>query len=381
MASIRLIHIAPELPPTVGGVADYTAILSRRLVEVSEGTVEPVLVHAGNQPTDAIEVDFPSVDLSGQCSASALAETVEQLAQEAEELAVALLQYSGYGYAQRGAPLWLARGLRRVCGPDGVPLITMFHEISASNWKPWTSTFWLSPLQSWVARQFVQCSAGGMTTHPSGAEELGRFAGKRTPVEVCPVFSNVGEPDERPTFDDRSPKAVIFGGRRTKTALYDTHRDTTQAALDRWSIDTVIDVGPSDAATPDAMGVKGDVRGLQPADAISDLLLDARIGLLHYPAAYATKSGILAAYMAHGVVPVLIAPEPLGGQLEAGTHFVTSAESSDDAELKVGNRIGRTAADWYDRHAHSRNAAVTTLSLIERATDTTLLASSTPSGR
>jgi hypothetical protein len=51
---VRLIHIAPELPPTVGGVADYAVILSRRLVEVSDGTVEPVLIYAGHEPTEAI---------------------------------------------------------------------------------------------------------------------------------------------------------------------------------------------------------------------------------------------------------------------------------------------------------------------------------------
>lgn len=50
----RIIHIAPELPPKVGGVADYNAILSRRLVEVSDGTVEPVLIYAGHEPTEAI---------------------------------------------------------------------------------------------------------------------------------------------------------------------------------------------------------------------------------------------------------------------------------------------------------------------------------------
>jgi len=326
-------------------------------------------------------VDYPVEDLSGQCSAAVLAETVEQLAQEAEGSAVVLLEYSGYGYAKRGAPVWLVRGLRRACGAAGVPLVTMFHEISASTWKPWTSTFWLSPVQMWVARRIAQASAGLMTTHPTGAEILGRFADERAPVEVCPVFSNVGEPDERPTFDDRSPQAVIFGGRRTKTALYGTHRDTTQAVLERWGIETVIDVGPPDAATPDALGVSVDVRGLQPAGAISDLLLDARIGLLHYPAAYATKSGILAACMAHGVVLVLIAPEPLGGQLEAGTHFAKSAGPGEVVDSSVGDRIGRAATNWYDRHAHSRHAATTALSFIEHATGEALLGSTIHSAR
>jgi hypothetical protein len=359
-------------------VADYTAILSRRLVEVSDGTVEPVLVHAGNQSVEAIEVDFPSVDLSGRCSAVVLAKTIERLAADGEGRAVVLLEYSGYGYAKRGAPLWLMQGLRRVCGTDGIPLVAMFHEISASGEKPWTSTFWLSPVQSWVARRIAQCSAGLMTTHPTGAETLGQFAGEGTPVEVCPVFSNVGEPEVRPAFDDRSPQAVIFGGGGTKTALYGTHRDATQAALGRWGIDVVVDVGPPTAAEPEALDTRTDVRGLQPASAISDLLLKARIGLLHYPAAYATKSGILAAYMAHGAVPVLVAPEPLGGRLEAGTHFAANASLSDNVDSSIGSRIGRAATDWYDRHAHSRHAATTTRSLIERATDTALLTSTPP---
>jgi hypothetical protein len=247
----------------------------------------------------------------------------------------------------------------------------MFHEISASSWKPWTSTFWLSPLQSWVARRIAQYSVGLMTTHLTGAETLGQFVTEDTPVHVCPVFSNVGEPEERPTFDERSPQAVVFGGSRTKTALYDTHRRATQTVLEHWDIDSVIDVGPSCAVAPEALDTKVDVRGLQPAHVISNLLLDARIGLLHYPAAYATKSGVLAAYMAHGVVPVLVAPEPFGGPLEAGTHFAPSSDSSDDVDLSAGSGVGRAAIDWYDRHAHSRHAATTILSLIEQATTAT----------
>jgi hypothetical protein len=200
-----------------------------------------------------------------------------------------------------------------------------------------------------------------MTTHPTGAETLRKFVDENTSVDVCPVFSNVGEPKERPTFDARVPQAVIFGGSRTKTALYETHRGATQTVLENWDIDTVIDIGPSDIVVPDTLGMRVDVRGLQPAQTISNLLLDARIGLLHYPAAYATKSGILAAYMAHGVVPVLVAPEPLGGWLKAGTHFVVPGlEASMAATAEHASR-------WYDRHAHSRIAARHMLQLIEKA--------------
>jgi hypothetical protein len=366
VSTIRCIHIAPELPPTVGGVADYTAILSQRLVEVSESAVEPVLVHAGNQSAETIEVDFPSVDLSGRCSATALAQAIERLAAEADGRAVVLLEYSGYGYAMRGAPLWLVRGLRCVCGPNGVPLVTIFHEISASG-PVWTSAFWLAPVQTWCARQIAGGSDGLITTHPTGADQLASAVASDMRVEVGSVFSNVGEPDERPSFEERTPTAVIFGGGGTKTALYDTCRADTQSALDRWGIETVVDVGPPDAVDSDAFSTTVEVRGIQPAATISELLLSARIGVLQYPAAYATKSGILAAYMAHGVVPVLIDPKPLGGRLTAGMHFAIGAASVGDRLSDEGTRIAEAATAWYDENAHTRRTADRVWTLVKEA--------------
>ena len=59
---MHIIHITPELPPTVGGIADYTAILTQRLVEVSDGILEPVLVRAGKASDELPNVDFEYVD-------------------------------------------------------------------------------------------------------------------------------------------------------------------------------------------------------------------------------------------------------------------------------------------------------------------------------
>jgi hypothetical protein len=346
----------------VGGVADYTNILSQRLVEVSDGAVEPVLVHAGNQAAEAIEVEFPVVDLSGECSATGLSETIEQLADEVTGSAVVLLEYSGYGYAKRGAPLWLVRGLRQICGSDGIHLVTMFHELYATG-PPWTSTFWLSPIQAWCTHRIAVLSDGIMVTYAAGAETL-ENAVSNAPIETCPVFSNVGEPEERPSFAERDPVATIFGGRRTKQALYESRRGDTRVALERWGIEKVVDIGPPDAANPDALETNVEVWGIQQATTISRLLSTARIGLLRYSGAYATKSGILAAFMSHGVVPVLVEPKPMDGPLEAGIHFAT-AQSETENYAEEGSRISSAAADWYDAHAHSRNAANAVLGLAD----------------
>jgi hypothetical protein len=149
-----------------------------------------------------------------------------------------------------------------------------------------------------------------------------------------------------------------------KKAIYETRGESTRSLLERWAINTVVDVGSPPSKVPGPMQHNVEVRGLQPANAISQLLLDARIGLFHYPASVATKSGILAAYMAHGITPILVASDPPNGVLKAEKHFATIGTTGENA----GPRIARAAVSWYDRHAHSKHAARKALSLIERTT-------------
>jgi len=361
--NVRLIHIAPELPPTVGGVADYTAILSRRLVEESDGTVEPMLVHAGKQSAEAIEVDFPTVDLSGECSASALADTVEQLVDGAKGAAVVLLEYSGYGYARRGAPLWLEWGLRRVCGADGVPLVTMFHEIRASNWKPWTSTFWLSPVQGYVAARLARLSRAVVTNREPSAEWLRDRVDGDTPVRTQPVFSNVGEPDFLTAFEERESHVVVFGGGAMKNRLYETLGHVQ--VLSDLGIDRLVDLGAIDEPLNSVGDIPVEAHGIQPASAISAHLQRARIGLLQYPVDYLTKSGIWAAYAAHGL-PCLVVSEPAPSDpLEEGRHFLRADPEGSISEIPDLEAVGRRAREWYRAHARSENAAYLFASLME----------------
>lgn len=352
----RLIHITPELPPTVGGIADYTAILSQRLVEVSDRAVEPVLVSAGKASDELPDVDFEYVDHGGTYSAEALCATIKQLTSEASGPAVILLQYSGYGYAPRGAPLWLLRALQQVCEEEGVPLITMFHEVRARDWRPWTSTFWLSPVQTYVARGLTRLSRALMTNHETAAQRLRTFTSSEMPVRVYPVFSNIGEPECATPAEDRSNEAVVFGGEGMKSALYDTHRDVLAAWLSKNKVDKIVDVGRVPSSKDVRLPADIEWRGIQPQSAISALLRDARFGILHYPAAYITKSGIMAAYMAHGTAPVVVVPQPEGGALTPNVHYipVTANQASGDTESSA---IADAAATWYANYAHSRHTA------------------------
>ncbi len=372
---VRLIHIAPELPPTVGGVADYTALLSRRLVEVSDGAVEPMLVHTGRQPADAIEVDVPVVDLSGQSSARALAETVRRSADEANGRTVVLLEYSGYGYSMRGAPLWLARGVQRACGGQGPPLVTMFHELYATG-PPWTKAFWVSALQRMVAAWLARMSAVIVTNRTSAEPWLRRYRRSGSvAIRVQPVFSNVGEPSTLPAFDERARQIVVFGGGGRKAAIYDENRALLRCLVNHKGFSRVLDIGPTRDSVPSGEPWSRPL-GVCPEGEISDRLASVSLGVLSYPGSRLGKSGVAAAFAAHGVPFLLLDEEDAGGNTEPyvdGEHFLRGDVMTRAGMALPDERLAdmsRSIRNLYEDRLHSTHAARRFLRLFSVATNT-----------
>jgi hypothetical protein len=368
----RCIHITPELPPKVGGVADYTALLSRRLVEVSDGALKPVLVHAGREPADALEVDFPVVDLSGKCSATALAEAVRRSGNEANGRAVVLLEYSGYGYSMRGAPLWLARGLHRVCEDDALPLVTMFHELYAMG-PPWTSAFWVSALQRLVAAGLARMSKGIVTNRASARPWLRRYrASVSGTVHVQPVFSNVGEPNTLPAFDERARQIVVFGGGDRKAEVYEDNQTLLRHLVDHSGFFPVLDLGPTRDSVPSGEPWSRPL-GVCPEGEISDRLASVSLGVLSYPGSRLGKSGVAAAFAAHGVPFLLLDEEDTVGDTDPyveGEHFLREGVMARPGMALPDERLAemsRSIRSLYEDRLHSTHAARRFLGLLSDA--------------
>jgi len=359
---MTIIHVTPELPPTTGGISDFTVRLSRCFCELSkEEELEVILVRAGWKAGSEVKVPFPCVDLQGQESSSALAKTIVRLAGEAAGPSVILLEYSGYGYAKRGAPRWLAQAIRQVTNKH-FPVVTFFHELYASTWKPWSSTFWLSFLQKRIARSIARHSRALITSHPSAAKQLSTVVQDQPPLSVQSIFSNVGEPSTRAQIRDRDRLAVVFGGKQEKSVLY-AQTDRLDTLFQRCDIDQLVDVGPVPNRIPN-LSVPVDVQGIQPAEAVSQVLRRSRVGLAHRRLDLMTKSGIVAAYLAHGVPPVILPrlcsfPSPL---LVEGEHFLTLTQAS--ASVVNWEHVSRSGFTWYQEHAHSREAARTLLKYV-----------------
>ena len=356
MEPVRLIHTAPELPPTIGGVADYTALLSCRLVEVSDGIVEPVMVHAGNRPTESIDVDFPTENLSGRCSASALAESFSRFVEESERTAV-LLEYSGYGYDKNGAPQWLADGIEQFCHVSGTPLITVFHELYTSEYRPWKRNFWVIPWQHYVVCQLARLSSGIISNRDDMAQWLHRRV-DGTPVRMCPSFSNVGEPDELPPYEDREPFVAHFGGETKKAQLYAEYGSALGPLLQRADVNRIIDIGPP---VPEKLrsrvGIPVESKGILSPKEVSRYLRRASLGLLNYPLHCLKKSGIWASYAAHGV-PTLLAAKLMGIEgLDRGRHFLLLNEEMSVPKTERRAEISQHVYRWYRMSAHSQRTA------------------------
>ena len=211
-----------------------------------------------------------------------------------------VLQYSGYGYANRGAPVWLANAVREYGGVVGV----YFHELFAWG-PPWTSSFWLSPLQRRVARRLARRADFWMTNSDVSAVWLRRFAAGK-PHAVLPVCSNVGESERRPSV--RAPRIVVFGRAGLRIATYRASADYLFGWAREQSLE-VHDVGPliTDGEIAKTLRKNGAVQhGELKADQVSRMLEDSAFGAVAYPVTTVAKSGVFAAYCAHGVCPVLI---------------------------------------------------------------------------
>lgn len=290
--------------------------------------------------------DYVDVSIQNQPGATKLPLN-QELAKSVSLSGNVLLHLSGYGFQKRGAPLWLLNKLRA----DRANIKTLgvfFHELYAFG-PPWSSAFWLSPVQRYIARHIAELSDYWLTNREDSAVWLRRFAADK-PHSVLPVFSNVGE---MPSYaSKRLPRVVVFGGAALRAATYHAAGD----ALFKWVRLQGLelhDIGPmmNDQMLNDALNKAGAViHGKLDAHEVSDILAEASFGLVFYKAHEVAKSGVFAAYCAHGVCPILISPEysPASG-LKAMASYLPGIPFRSHS-LHVIERIGCEAWSWYQTH-------------------------------
>src|SRR5437588_986267 len=320
-----LIQIVPRLPPAIDGLGDYAFYLAKQLR--NDWEIDSHFIVGNPQWKSEQPIGFPVVTIDERSSASLL----EALQSPSRSLiSSVLLHYVGYGYAKRACPFWLTRGLdqwkrqrphRR--------LITVFHEVYAFG-PPWSSSFWTSPFQKLLARRLAIISDQSMTPMRMYARILEKLC-HRLPNRVTsmPVFSNVGEPAEVRPLRERKNQIVVFGNVHQRSQVYTEHLQALIHTCRTLNIEEIIDIGPPVEVTS-RFPVPFTQLGKRSAVDVSALLSSSRVGFLTYFDGYLAKSGIFAAYCAHGMLPVL--PRRNASELDgvrAGNEYIAAIDIPD----------------------------------------------------
>ena len=351
---MRLFSIIPRLPPLVDGIGDYALSLARLLRE--DISIETHFIVTDPAWTGAGQIDgFEATHLSAR-SAS---ELLNALPADSAGNVTVLLHYEGYGYATRGCPLWLVNALEQWRNENNRRLVTMFHELYASG-PPWTSSFWLSPLQKRLVARLAHLSDQWITSLERNADMVRQLTSKPTACAYhLPVFSSIGEPNSAPPLTERCRRMIIFGTRGRRIEVYKRSSADLNRICQQLGITEILDIGrfiEFDFAS--AMHVPVKALGELPGAEVSHLLLAVVAGVIDYPVSMLGKSTIFAAYCAHRVIPIVA---PFGDStaaegLEAGRHYWLTRDDPEQLDLNAGQVIADNAFAWYQTHNLSTHA-------------------------
>jgi hypothetical protein len=346
-----LIHVVPRRTVEPDGVADYALALARALRD-HRGANSLFLSGTPLVGAMPLEDHWKTVCVATR-QAQVLADTVQLLSAESNARAV-VLHFSGYGYQKRGVPIWLVQGLRIWSRRAGsVPLVTIFHELDATG-RPWQSSFWVSPLQKQIARSILNLSSAAITPTALYSKRLSEWAdGRAIKITAMPVFSNVGEPGCGAAPCVRAAAAVVFGLAGVEDRLFGAYRPQIERIISALGIETIFDVGPRFSPMPRTLaGALVISKGVLPQGAVSELLQRTRFGFVAYPLDCIGKSGVFAAYAAHGVVPIVLSDKhgAFGG-LRPSQHFLDGLRPKTDVGAEDLASLQYELWRWYVSHS------------------------------
>ena len=350
-----ILQIVPRRAVIPDGIGDFASRLADRLAD-GHGIASVFLQAASGSEAEPRVDRWPTEALERR-TGDALAEALARLSASAN-LKALLLHVSGYGYQRRGVPEWLAEGLEDFArSPNRVPVIGFFHELWVDrSARPWTSSFWLRSRQRRVTQRLWALCNRAITSNTAYRDMLGTLAAapQNRHIDVLPVFSNIGEPETLLPFAERPAALAVFAGSGT-AYLQRHHGKALRELLVRENIGEIVNIGARSESQPAAIGdVPVRALGQLPALAVSAVLAKARFGALCYRnRGVFGKSGTLAAYAAHGVVPVVFGSHGADADgLAAGRNYFVAGGGGVADVANISKRV----REWYGHHNIARHA-------------------------
>lgn len=338
-----LIQVVPRLTPTRCGVTDHAVTLAGALR--SSFGVETAFVIVNSYE----RCELPH--RIAHCSPGRLLQCCRTLS--GKRRSALLVHVSGYGYSSDGAPKALANALAQVRDSGHFAIGAYFHELYYQRCTPWKKAFWYSHKQRREVMRIAEVCDTVLTNTTHHGSWLQNVKQSDAKLHVLPVFSNIGESADFPTWNQRSPALIVFGQTDTRQQAYEKLKHLS-AVLERLGIREILDVG-AEADAPEKVGAL-EVRrmGRMPAAELGSLISSTQFGFVRFAPNGMAKSSVMAALCALGAVPVLA--ESFEGEIDGisdGTQVITpnSVERASFADCS------RAAWQWYQQHnvnAHAR---------------------------
>mgnify|MGYP007082186571 CR=1 FL=1 len=344
-----IFQIVPRLYPSVDGLGDYALTLALRLKELYQLDTHFIVcdpLWEGGESLQGFKVS--RLENRNKC-------TLFELLKKQNARTV-LLHYVGYGYQNKGLPFWIVSNLKKWKKGDSNKFVVMFHETYVISHNPFGTLFWVSYLQKLIARDLLVITDKVVTNKEQYALELNNLSPKSIEIPVIPVFSNIGEIKVLSELGKRKKRLVVFGGKGYRSKVYQFSEKFIKIAIEKLGIEEIVDIGPSVENCPENIcGVPVISKGILESVEISQILSESLAGILNYDPYYLGRSGIFAAYAAHGVVPInsQFTDKKVDG-LKAQVHY-WAPNPTDKLDFQ---EIALNANSWYIGHNVDRHAAL-----------------------
>lgn len=347
---MRVVCIVPRLPPAIDGVGDFALNLARQWRQ--DFQIEVRFIVCDPNWDGPPNVEGFSVD---QLKAHTTSDLLSRLPDSDQSPAIVNLQFSGYGYAKWACPTWLVNGLEQWKNQTAnAQLVTMFHELYNSLGAPWQHNFWTYPFQKKIAIRLACLSDACLTSTEKYSKQLRTLSrGKHPGVVTLPVLSNVGEPDNILPLIEREKNLVIFGQGGTRLRAYRESLPVLAQVCETLAIQRILDVGPLvELPVSCVNSIPIIPMGQRSAPEISAILSSAIAGFINYDLTRLAKSGIFAAYCAHGMLPVTYDwhTSSIDGITAGKQYWTPNLDDFTPNSLDKLQWVANHAYTWYQTH-------------------------------
>lgn len=309
-----VIHLCPRHFPDSCGVGDYADATAREMQSLFNVRTATFAIQKERYSARWISVNPDVVDAGGKMSVDGIPSYVSAIENElalrldCSDFKVAcVLNYSGYGYSADGAPQWLLDLVKALKKEKWFQSLAIFFHESFATGYPWERCFWYTKRQKRIVGELASVADLLLTNRPSIVEKVKCASGIENDVKVIAVPSNVGEMKDVKCWSGRLHRVVLFGGVSRRTAWLNRGAKILIDFCKVHQIDEIVDIG-SKISVSSLLENMVTQTGVIPGQAVSDIFADARFGFLVCNRESFTKSGVISAFRAHGVVPVVMVP-------------------------------------------------------------------------